>query len=100
MSDPVLHPLLALIKEQNLIDDLQLEEVMQEQARSGKNCSQILVDFEMVDMDTQLELIARGELVRPGADTGDLADHSRFNRADVSVHPGGSIRFDHSGGPR
>ena len=59
MSDPVLHPLLALIKEQNLIDDLQLEEVMQEQARSGKNCSQILVDFEMVDMDTQLELIAR-----------------------------------------
>jgi type IV pilus assembly protein PilB len=59
MSDPVLHPLLALIKEQNLIDDLQLEEVMQEQARSGKNCGQILVDFEMVDMDTQLELIAR-----------------------------------------
>src|SRR6266702_4945761 len=59
MSDPVLHPLLALIKEQNLIDDLQLEEVMQEQARSGKNYSQILVDFEMVDMDTQLELIAR-----------------------------------------
>src|SRR5438445_2419424 len=59
MSDPILHPLLALIKEQNLIDDLQLEEVMQEQARIGKNCSQILVDFEMVDMDTQLELIAR-----------------------------------------
>ena len=59
MSEPILHPLLALIKEQNLIDDLQLEEVVQEQARSGKNYSQILVDFEMVDMDTQLELIAR-----------------------------------------
>jgi hypothetical protein len=46
MSEPVLHPLLALVKERNLIDDLQLEEVVQEQARSGKGFSQILSDFQ------------------------------------------------------
>lgn len=58
MADASLHPLLALIKERNLIDDLQLEEVIQEQARSGKNYSQILVDFQLVDLDTQLQVMA------------------------------------------
>src|SRR6185436_11497888 len=58
MSDPILDPLLALIKERGLLDDLQLEEVLQEQSRSGKSYSQILVDFQLVDMDTQLQIIA------------------------------------------
>jgi type IV pilus assembly protein PilB len=58
MSDPILHPLLALVKERNLIDDLQLEEVIQEQARSGKNFAQILADFQLVDLETQLQLMA------------------------------------------
>jgi type IV pilus assembly protein PilB len=58
MSDPILDPLLALIKERGLLDDLQLEEVLQEQSRSGKNISQILSDFQLVDMDTQLQIIA------------------------------------------
>jgi len=58
MSDPIHHPLLALVKERNLIDDLQLEEVIQEQARSGKSFGQILSDFQLVDTDTQLQIIA------------------------------------------
>src|ERR1051326_6068570 len=58
MSDIVSNPLLALIKERNLIDDLQLEEILQEQARSGKSISQILQDFELVDLDTQLQITA------------------------------------------
>ena len=58
MSDNISNPLLALIKERNLIDDLQLEEVLQEQARSGKSVMQILHDFELVDMDSQLQVIA------------------------------------------
>ena len=58
MSDGFSNPLLALIKERNLIDDLQLEEVLQEQARSGKSISQILQDFDLVDLDTQLQIIA------------------------------------------
>ncbi len=51
-------PLLALIKERNLIDDLQLEEVMQEQGRSGKPFGQILQDMGLVDLDTQLQITA------------------------------------------
>src|SRR5206468_12424524 len=58
MSDIVSNPLLALVKERNLIDDLQLEEVLQEQARSGKTIRQILQDFELVDLDTQLQVMA------------------------------------------
>ncbi len=58
MADAVLPPLLALIKERNLIDDLQLEEVIEEQTRSGKTFSQILADFELVDLDTQLQVVA------------------------------------------
>jgi len=58
MSDIFSHPLLALVKERNLIDDLQLEEVLQEQSRSGKTISQILSDFQIVDIDTQLQIQA------------------------------------------
>ena len=36
MQDYNSDPLLALIKERNLIDDLQFEEVQQEMARTGK----------------------------------------------------------------
>src|SRR5216110_1186871 len=58
MSDLFSNPLLALVKERNLIDDLQMEEILQEQARSGKTISQILQDFELVDIDTQLQVMA------------------------------------------
>jgi type IV pilus assembly protein PilB len=51
-------PLLSLIKEQGAIDDLQLEEVFQEHTRSGKAISQILVDFEIMPLQQQLDLIA------------------------------------------
>jgi type IV pilus assembly protein PilB len=70
MSDAGLHPLLALVKERNLIDDLQLEEVIQEQARSGKSFGQILSDFQLVDTDTQLQLIAE-HLSTEVVDLGD-----------------------------
>src|SRR5437667_12589889 len=58
MSDLYSNPLLALVKERNLIDDLQLEEILQELARSGKSVSQILQDFQLVDIDTQLQVTA------------------------------------------
>ena len=59
MADYISNPLLALIKEQGLIDDLQLEEVMQEQTRSGKTISQILHDFGIVELETQLQIDGR-----------------------------------------
>jgi type IV pilus assembly protein PilB len=70
MSDYLSNPLLALIKEQGLIDDLQLEEVMQEQARSGKTIAQILQDFGIVEMETQLQIVAS----HLGTEVVDLSD--------------------------
>jgi type IV pilus assembly protein PilB len=58
MADTNADPLLALVRERDLIDDLQFEEVMAEHARSGKPVSQILQDFEILDLPTQLQVIA------------------------------------------
>jgi len=58
MSDLSSNPLLALLKERNLIDDLQLEEVLQEQSRTGKPASQILHDSQIVDTDSQNQIVA------------------------------------------
>ena len=58
MSDASNSPLLNLIKEQGLIDDMQFEEVLAEQGRSGKPVYQILTDFGIMDMETQLQLQA------------------------------------------
>ena len=58
MAAPTMNPLLSLIKERGLIDDLQMEEVLQEHTRSGKPTGQILQDFEIMDMGTQLQILA------------------------------------------
>ena len=58
MADILSHPLLSLIKDQNLLDDLQIEEVLQEHQRNGKKIPQILADFGLMDTDTQLQLMA------------------------------------------
>jgi len=58
MPENVANPLLSLIKERQLLDDLQYEEVLAEQSRSGKPISQILQDSGMMDLDTQLQVIA------------------------------------------
>src|SRR6266446_3364957 len=58
MADEVHSPLLALIKERSLVDDLQYEEVAAEFKRSGKAVIQILQDFGVMDLDTILQVIA------------------------------------------
>ena len=57
MSDDFTNPLLSLIKEQSLIDDLQYEEVQAEFKRSGKPVFQILQDFGIMELDTILQVI-------------------------------------------
>ena len=47
-----------LIKSQGLLDDLQLDEVAEEHERTGKPFSEILADFNFLDIDTQLQLMA------------------------------------------
>jgi len=58
MPETQVHPLLSLIKERGLIDDLQFEEVMAEHTRSGKPVREILNDFGVLDYATQLHVIA------------------------------------------
>lgn len=58
MAEIVSNPLLALVKEMGMIDDLQLEEVQEEVARSGKPMAQVLADLDVVPLDQQLDLIA------------------------------------------
>jgi type IV pilus assembly protein PilB len=88
MSEASLHPLLALIKERNLIDDLQLEEVIQEVSRSGKTYSQVLADFELVDIDTQLQVIAE----YLGTEVVNLHD-VELTADVVQVMPGATARM-------
>ena len=52
------YPLLALLKERNLIDDVQYDEVVQEHTRNGKPVGQVLADLGVLDIDTQLQIMA------------------------------------------
>jgi type IV pilus assembly protein PilB len=81
-------PLLALIKERNLIDDLQFEEVQQEMARTGKPSSEILSDFGLVDSDTQLQLIAESL----GTEVVNL-DNVQFTPELLKNIPAGTARM-------
>jgi type IV pilus assembly protein PilB len=58
MADIESNPLLALLKERSLLDDLQLEEVMQEHSRTGKPVIQLLQDFSLLDINSILQTVA------------------------------------------
>jgi type IV pilus assembly protein PilB len=58
MSDTLSDPFLELVRQQSMLDDMQLDEVVQEHGRTGKPVRQILQDFGLMDGDTQLQIIA------------------------------------------
>jgi type IV pilus assembly protein PilB len=58
MDEEISNPLLALIREQNLIDDLQYEEVAAEIKRSGGSAIQVLQDFGIMKLDDILHVMA------------------------------------------
>src|SRR6478735_2960648 len=58
MSDDISNPLLALIREQGLVDDLQYEEVVAEIKRSGTGPFQILQDLGIPGADAILQAMA------------------------------------------
>jgi type IV pilus assembly protein PilB len=58
MSEISSYPLLTLIKERGLADDMQLEEVVQEHTRTGKAIGRILLDSGIMDVDSQLQIMA------------------------------------------
>jgi type IV pilus assembly protein PilB len=58
MADASSHPLLTLLRERGMIDDMQTEEVLAESTRSGRPVSQILLDYGLIDQESQLQIIA------------------------------------------
>ncbi len=58
MSEEISNPLLALVREQGLLDDLQYEEVVAEIKRSGTSVFQLLQDFGIMDADAILQAMA------------------------------------------
>ena len=70
MSEDISNPLLALIREQGLIDDLQYEEVVGELKRSNAPAIQLLQDFGIMKLEDILHVIA-GHI---GADVVSLKD--------------------------
>jgi type IV pilus assembly protein PilB len=70
MSDEISSPLLSLIRENGLIDDLQYEEVAGELKRSGANPIQVLQDFGIMKLDDILHV----EATALGAEVISLKD--------------------------
>lgn len=58
MADISNFPLLGLLQERSMVDDMQLEEVIQEHNRTGKPISQVLQDLGILDIDNQLQILA------------------------------------------
>jgi len=58
MAEEISNPLLALIREQGMIDDLQYEEVVAEYKRSNTPVIQLLQDFGIMRLDDILHIIA------------------------------------------
>ena len=58
MAEDISNPLLALIREQGLIDDLQYEEIVAEIKRSNAPVIQLLQDFGIMKLDDILHVIA------------------------------------------
>src|SRR5215475_2613002 len=88
MAEEQLNPLLSLIKEQSLIDDLQFEEVVAEHKRAGTAVIQILQDFGIMDLDTILQLQAN----HLGAQVISLAD-TNFSPDLLQTIPANTARM-------
>ncbi|HTI73252.1 MAG TPA: ATPase, T2SS/T4P/T4SS family [Candidatus Limnocylindria bacterium] len=76
MSEALSNPLLALIRDRGMLDDLQLEEITQELQRSGKPAAQVIQDYGILDMDSILQIIADhlGTMVVPIEESGLTPD--------------------------
>ena len=81
-------PLLELIKEKGLVDDLQYEEVQAEHTRSSKPVAQILQDFGILDLDSILQI----EADNLGTEVVSLRDRD-FPPELLKVVPGSAARM-------
>jgi len=89
MPAPIInHPFLSIIKERNLLDDLQLEEVIQEHQRTGKSIYKVLNDTGLIPTETQLEILAE----QLGTEVVDLHDRD-IPREVLAAVPATSARM-------
>jgi type IV pilus assembly protein PilB len=88
MAEEISNPLLALIREQSMIDDLQYEEVVAENKRAGTSIFQILQDFGIMDLDSILHVIAN----HLGAEVVSLKDRD-FSAQLLKAIPGNTARM-------
>jgi type IV pilus assembly protein PilB len=88
MSDEISSPLLSLVKEQGLIDDLQYEEVAAEAKRSGTSVFQVLQDSAVLDADSILQAMAN----HLGTEVVSLNDRE-FSSDVISAIPGNTARM-------
>src|ERR1700743_1106796 len=58
MSEEISSPLLSLIRDQGMLDDLQYEEVVAEIKRTGSPAIQVLQDFSIMKLDDILHVEA------------------------------------------
>ena len=104
MSDEISSPLLSLIRDNGLIDDLQYEEVAGELKRSGTAAIQVLQDFGIMKLDDILhvEATALGTEVVSLKDREIQAEVLKLlpgqSGADVSLSAGGPRQRLFAGG--
>ncbi len=58
MAEVLSHPLISIIRDRGMIDDMQLEEVSAEFNRTGRPIGDILADYGLLDPETQLQIIS------------------------------------------
>jgi type IV pilus assembly protein PilB len=90
MTEEISSPLLSLIKEQGLIDDLQYEEVVGELKRSNAPVMQVLQDFGIMKLDDILHVMA----THIGAEIVSLKDRE-FSPELLDAVPANVARMYH-----
>ena len=90
MAEELLNPLLSLVKEQGLIDDLQYEEVTAELKRSGTPVFQLLQDFGILKLNDILHVMASNL----GTEVVSLRDHE-FSPDLLKTIPANVARMYH-----
>src|ERR1700733_12104548 len=90
MAEEISDPLLALIKEQGLIDDLQYEEVVGELKRNATPVIQVLQDFGIMKLNDILHVMAS----HIGADIVSLRDR-QYSPELVKIVPPNVARMYH-----
>ena len=90
MAEEILNPLLSLVWEQGLVDDLQYEEVVSELKRSGTPVVQLLQDFGIMKIDDILHVMAN----YLGTKVVSLRDHE-FPSDLLKVIPPNIVRMYH-----